>query len=174
MAEELRQRVGRLKEMLSQLEEKDREISRLGEEHRQFNTMIRALCDSLPIMIWAKDLNERYLFANKACCEIILNATSDEVIGKNDLFFAEREKKGHSGNNKWHTFGTACHESDQWVITHKERLHKIESGYAKGEVLTLDVVKVPFLINGGDFIGIVGFAKDVTGKKRRREDKAHG
>ena len=174
MAEEIKERVVHLKKILSQLDEKDREINRLNGELKQFNVMIRALCDSLPIMIWAKDLDRNYLFANKLCCELLLNTDVDEVVGKNDMFFANRERAANPGIKPYHTFGETCDESDRLVIATRRTLNVVESGYVKGKPLTIEVKKTPFLINGGNFIGIVGMAKDVTGIKRRREDNIYG
>ncbi len=170
MAEEIQERIIHLREMLSQLDEKDREINRLSNKLEQFNVMVRALCDSLPIMIWAKDLDRNYLFANKLCCEFLLNTDVEEVIGKNDMFFADRERAANPRIKPYHTFGETCDESDRLVIATRKTLNIVESGYVKGKPLTIEVKKVPFLVNGGEFIGIVGMAKDITGVKRRRGD----
>ena len=49
------------------------------------------LCDNVPDMIWAKDLEKRYTFVNKALCTNLLNARdTEEPIGKTDLFFSGR------------------------------------------------------------------------------------
>ena len=170
MAEEIKERIVYLREMLSQLDEKDREIHRLSDEFKQFNVMVRALCDSLPIMVWAKDLDRNYLFANKLCCEYLLNTDVEEVIGKSDMFFAARERVNNPSIKPYHTFGETCDESDRLVIATRKVLNIVESGYVKGKPLTLEVKKIPLLINGGKFIGLVGMAKDITGMKRRRGD----
>lgn len=39
---------------------------------RQLAGMLRMMCDNVPDMIWAKDLEGRYRFANKAVCEQLL------------------------------------------------------------------------------------------------------
>jgi PAS domain-containing protein len=174
MAEELKQRVDRLKKMLFQLEKKNKEIDRLNDEIKRFAVMMRALCDSLPIMVWAKDLDRNYLFANKLCCEFLLNTDVKEVIGKNDMFFADRERAVSPGNKHYHTFGETCDESDRFVITTRKTLSVVESGFAKGKPLSMAVKKIPFLVNGGNFIGLIGMAKDITGKTRRRGDGAYG
>ena len=71
------------------------------------------MCDNVCDMIWAKDLEKRYLFTNYAVCEELLHAMStDEPIGKTDLFFAERERKHHPESPDWYTFGEICQDSD--------------------------------------------------------------
>ena len=48
-------------------------------------------------MIWAKDLENRYVFANKALCEKLLNAkNTQEPVGKIFDFFVQRERERHS------------------------------------------------------------------------------
>ncbi|MFZ4626243.1 MAG: PAS domain-containing protein, partial [Rhodoferax sp.] len=63
------------------------------EQSRNLASMLRLMCDNVPDMIWAKDLNKRYIFANQAICTQLLNAcNTDEPLGKTDLFFAQRER----------------------------------------------------------------------------------
>jgi len=158
-----------LKKLTAALNNKDRELKESELKLKKHCTMMQGLCDHLPVMVWAKGLDRNYLFANKMCCEQLLNTTSEEVIGKNDMFFADRERANHPEKN-YHTFGETCDESDKLVLQNKSELRMIESGFVKGKPLTIEVKKIPFLTNGGTFVGIVGIAKDVTGMKRRVGD----
>lgn len=139
-----------LKALTAELNEKDKEIQR-------YCNILCALNNSLPIMVWAKDENEEYIFANKFCCEKLLNTDTEEVLGKTDMFFAERERRNHPENKKYHTFGEQCHISDQEVLKTKKSLHTVESGYAAGKLLTIELWKEPFWLEG-DIIGIAGAA----------------
>ena len=57
--------------------------------YKSLYTLIRLLSDNMSDMLWAKDLENRYLFANKAMCDKLLIASDiQEPIGKTDLFFA--------------------------------------------------------------------------------------
>ena len=158
-----------LKELTTALNDKDRELEESELKLRKHCAMMQGLCDHLPVMVWAKGLDRNYLFANKLCCEQLLNTTSEEVIGKNDMFFANRERTGHPGKD-YHTFGETCDKSDKLVLQNKSVVRIVESGFVKGKPLTIEVKKIPFLINGGTFVGIVGIAKDVTGLMRRKSD----
>ncbi|MCA1916452.1 PAS domain S-box protein [Methanospirillum hungatei] len=136
------------------------------ERYRSFSSMIRMMCDTVPDMIWAKDLEKKYLFANKALCEDLLNARDpSEPIGKTDLFFAEREKREHPENPEWHTFGDICRDTDQITMDAGEPRQFDEYGNVKGKFLYLDVHKAPFLNPKGEMIGTVGSARDVTRQK---------
>jgi PAS domain S-box-containing protein len=130
---------------------------------RSAYSLMRMLCDNVPDMIWAKDLDKRYLFANKAICANLLNAAdTDEPIGKNDIFFAERERTQHADNPEWHTFGEICRDSDAIIMDSRIPGQFDEYGNVQGRFLFLDVHKSPFIDENGKVIGTVGSARDVT------------
>ena len=133
---------------------------------RNLSSLLRLMCDNVPDMIWAKDLEKRFLFANRAICNELLHATStEEPIGKNDLFFALREREAHSDNPHWHTFGELCQDSD--VITLQNGCPSTfeEFGNIKGQHLVLEVHKAPFVNEQGQVIGTVGSARNITERK---------
>ena len=137
------------------------------ERYHSFSSMMRMMCDTVPDMIWAKDLEKKYIFANRTLCENLLNARDpSEPIGKTDLFFAERERREHPENPDWHTFGNICRDTDQITMDAGEPRQFDEFGNVKGSFLYLDVHKAPFLNKEGEMIGTVGSARDVTSQKQ--------
>ncbi len=137
------------------------------EKYRALSTMMRLMCDNVPDMIWAKDLEKRYIFANRALCRGLLNAVdTDEPVGKNDLFFAERERTRHVEDPEWHTFGEICRDTDQVTMDAGTPQQFDEYGNVQGDYLFLDVRKAPFLDEHGQMIGTVGSARDVTVSKQ--------
>ncbi len=133
------------------------------EKYQSLWKMLRLMCDNVPDMIWAKDLEKRYIFANKAVCRKLLNAAdTDEPIGKTDMFFAGRERKRHPHDPQWHTFGEVCGDSDAITMEAGIPRQFHEYGNVQGKFLFLDVYKAPFLDENGKMIGTVGSARDVT------------
>lgn len=131
--------------------------------YKTLYSLVRLMCDNVPDLIWAKDLDGHFLFTNRAMCTVLLNASdTNEPIGKTDLFFAERERSLHPEDKDWHTFGENCVDSDAIVreATKAERFD--EYGRVKGQLLFLDVYKAPFLDGDGQMIGTVGCGRDVT------------
>jgi len=140
------------------------------ERAKRLATMLRLVSDNVPDMIWAKDLEKRYLFANKAICEQLLGAAStDEPIGRNDLFFAQRERARHPDNPLWHTFGEICQETDDEALRSNRATQFDESGYVRGQFICLDVHKAPLFDDQGRVIGVVGSARNVTAHKAAQE-----
>lgn len=128
--------------------------------------LMRLMCDNVPDMIWAKDLNKNYLFANKAICENLLCANeTDEPLGKSDLYFADRQRQANPDKPDWHTFGEICVDSDSIVMNEKKTGRFEEFGNVKGKHLVLDVFKTPFVDEKGEIIGTVGSARDITEEK---------
>ena len=127
---------------------------------------ITRLTDTLPDMLWAKDTKGNYLFANQAICEQLLMANKTEVIGKNDIMFALRERAKHPTNPKWHTFGETCVNSDEVVLKQQKAQRFEEFGFIKGKHVYLEVNKAPFYDENGVLIGVVGAARDITLQKQ--------
>jgi signal transduction histidine kinase len=118
-------------------------------------------------MLWVKDLNGIYMYANQAICDGLLMAKdTDEPIGKNDIFFALRERETHSDNPNWHTFGELCFNSDLIVINNNKPMKFEEYGNVKGEMLYLEVYKAPFYDVNGNIIGTVGAGRDISQLKK--------
>jgi PAS domain S-box-containing protein len=135
--------------------------------HRSLSTMMRLMCDNVPDMIWAKDIEKRYIFANKAICRGLLNAVdTDEPVGKTDIFFAERERALHPDHPEWHTFGEICVDSDVLTLETGAPSRFDEYGNVQGKFLFLDVHKAPFIDEKGQVIGTVGSGRDVTVQKQ--------
>ena len=122
-------------------------------------SLMKRMSDTVPDLIWAKDLNDCYLFANKVICEKLLKCGENESpIGKTDLFFARRERE----RGQQHTFGEICINSDGVVKSTRKAGRFLEDGLVRGEYLVLDVNKAPLFDDNGELIGTVGAGRDVT------------
>ncbi|MBD3233264.1 MAG: PAS domain-containing protein, partial [candidate division Zixibacteria bacterium] len=142
------------------------------ERYRKLYTMVRLMCDNVPDMIWAKDLEKRYLFANKSLCQNLLRAEdTEEPIGKTDLYFVSRQQESNPKDDEWRSFGEMCSESDSIVMETRQPLRFDESGYVGNNYICLDVHKTPFLDENGEMIGTVGSARDVTLERQSEEER---
>jgi len=117
-------------------------------------------------MLWVKNVNGEYLYANKALCDGLLIAQDiEEPIGKDDVFFALREREAHKDRTDWHTFGELCFNSDKEVIKQNKPMRFEEFGNVKGKMLYLEVYKAPFYDDAGEIAGTVGAGRDITEMK---------
>ncbi|MEA1866692.1 MAG: ATP-binding protein [Thermodesulfobacteriota bacterium] len=157
------------------LEESRRQAEKTLQEsksrYKHLYSMVRMMCDNLPDLIWTKNLGGKFVFGNKAFCKKMLDAKdTDELIGKTDMDFADRERKSHPENSDYHTFGETCHATDLAVMKSKRSRKFEESGYLKGKFFVFDVYKAPFWDEQHNMIGMVGCAKDVTREKQLEKE----
>ncbi|MFA6630167.1 MAG: EAL domain-containing protein [Sulfuricurvum sp.] len=133
------------------------------ESHRFFSL----ISTHLPDMVWVKDLEGNYIFANQSICDNLLMAENiHEPIGKNDLFFATRERSRCPENLQWHTFGELCFNTDKTTLQAMKPMRFEEYGNIRGELVYFDVHKAPLHDEEGNLIGIIGSARDITEQKR--------
>ncbi len=132
----------------------------------QRRRLLDMIIDYAPDMFWAKDLQGRYLFTNKALCEKLLGVSdAREAIGKTDIFFALKEMASHPDNPGWYTMGEMRQSSDETVIKHLTPMHFEEHGRVRGKEIYLDVHKAPLYNCDGVLIGTVGIGRDITLQK---------
>ena len=146
-----------------QAEEAQRESQ---DEAQRLATLLRMMCDNVPDMIWAKDRENRYLFANVALCERLLMAEdTQEPVGKTFEYFAQRQRAAHAGEADWHSFGQFSQDVDQHTMSRNEPTVFEECGNVGGRLVYLDVHQAPFVDAQGEVIGTVGSARDITERK---------
>ena len=162
--------------MVSDISIRKNDENLIRESERKYKEMyqlVRLMCDNVPDMIWAKDLDNQYIFTNKAISSGLLNASdTSEPIGKTDMFFAQRERDMHPDNPEWHTFGEICRDTDTAILQNKKAQLFNEYGNVKGKFLNLDVYKAPFFDSKGNIIGTVGSGRDVTHERWLQSEHA--
>ncbi len=146
------------------------ELKQSEHSYKQIQELLRNVADNMPDMLWAKDMDKKFIFVNKSVCENLLMANNiEEPIGKTDLFFALREREKHAEYPQWHTFGENCRDSDAIVMETGQNGNFEEFGNVKGKYLCLEVIKTPLRNEKGEMIGTVGAARDITDRKRAEE-----
>lgn len=152
---------------ITELAQKQEAADRSDKEYRTLYHLFRMMSDNMPDLLWAKDLNRKYIFVNKAVCDTILQATNtEEPIGKTRDEFIQRESEKHPDNPDWHNIGRFSGDTDQIVLqTGKPGVFE-EFGYLKGTFCYLDIRKAPIYNENGEMVGIVGSARDITHQKK--------
>ncbi len=130
----------------------------LEKELQNKETLLNAVIECIPDMVWCKDTNGKYLLANKAIRDGLL--FDDNPIGKTDVELSKAEKK-RVGKDK-HTFGEVCGNSDLIVLKTLKPERFLENGNVKGKNLELEVHKNVIRDKDGLVIGTVGTGRDIT------------
>ena len=125
--------------------------------------LLRTLYAYSPNMLWVKDRDGRFTWANARAVNVLLQAeTLDDVIGLTDVELAEiaRVKLGVDINA--HTVGEVCANTDDIVIKTQTQHSFIEQFNVNGKLLVLFVTKNVVRDVEGNVTGTVGTAQDVT------------
>ena len=156
IVEDIRCQLDKLQECVNSQELRDIKI-----KLRQEMNLRSAVLDCLDDMVWAKDLDGKYLMTNKAFRNKFCYGLSDlEILGKTDVELAKifKEKVG----NENHTFGEVCKNSDEVIHETQEAMQFLETGNVNGKIMKLVVNKSPVTDYRGRMFGICGSGRDVT------------
>lgn len=122
-------------------------------------SLLDQIGDSLPDMVWFKDTEGKYIYANNAIKSGLL--FDSNPTGKTDIELAHRAKLVF-GDDK-HTFGEKCLNSDRVVLQHCKPMRFLESGLIRGKMVYLEVYKnVVRDPSTGEVIGVCGTGRDLT------------
>ncbi len=135
--------------------------------YQSIYALFRLMADNMPDMLWAKDMDRRFLFANQALCDkLLLTHNTCEPVGKDAMFFINEARQTHPDNPEWHTFGEGCVNSDEVVMKNHKPQKFEEFGNVQGKFLYVDVYKAPIWDLNGKMIGTVGCGRIVTQEKQ--------
>lgn len=119
--------------------------------------LLRTLIDSIPDLIFYKNIEGVYLGCNKSFEEFV-GKTKRDIIGCTDFelfpfilakFFKEKDSYMFSRQ-------TAC-RNEEWV------------GYPDGRRILLETLKTPYHDPEGKLLGLIGISRDITQRKEAEE-----
>jgi putative two-component system response regulator len=113
---------------------------------------IQAAMDQAPVPIFVKDLERRYLLANRAAHEIS-GLEPGEMIGRADADVVSPETE------------LLIREGDMRVLRNGEPCEREATITLAGRELTFLTVRFPYLDDEGNLAGIVGVTADITAQR---------
>lgn len=122
---------------------------------RKMVNLSSKLIDHIPELVWAKDINNRYLFANKKFMDVLQISDKDiRGIKSSDLF---GETKFEVSDDRVKELGTQEYVDSVKIPT--------------GETIWLKICKMPFFDDKNRLIGTIGSARDITKKIKITEER---
>ncbi len=117
---------------------------------------LRQVIDLVPHMIYAKDIEGRYILANRACAAS-MGVTVEELIGKRDIDL-----------NPWIEEAKRFFQEDLQVIKSQDVLEiPVETiHFCDGSEHQLQTIKIPFTAAGHDKPAVLGVGIDITPLKQ--------
>jgi diguanylate cyclase (GGDEF)-like protein/PAS domain S-box-containing protein len=121
--------------------------------------VLRTVTDNIPDSIFAKDIEGRYMLANKAFAKLHGVKSPDDLLGKTafDLFPKERAVALHTDDLNVMKSGGAAIESERTAVD------------PEGNVKVLQTTKVPLVDTSDTVVGIVGLHRDITRRKEAEQ-----
>jgi len=119
--------------------------------------LITSLLDSIPDIIFFKDINGTYLGCNPPFTEFV-GKSKNEIIGKTDFDLFDKET------------ASTFRSFDQEMLLQKLPRHNEEwITYPDGRKKLIDTLKTPYWASDGSLIGLLGISRDIT-KRKEAED----
>ena len=130
---------------------------------RQESTLFRQLLDELPLAVYAKDRQSRFVYANPIALRTLRVERLEDVVGLTDfdLFPREQASKYFNDEQEIIATGKAIRSFVEHVV------------YEDRSERWLMTSKMPTYDGTGEISGIMGFAWDVTEQKRAEEQIEH-
>ncbi len=118
-------------------------------------TFLHTLIDTIPDLIWLKDVDGIYLACNHRF-EQFFGAAEKDIVGKGDYDFMPKEQaEFFRGYDRKAMEKNAPSVNEEWVT------------YASdGHRELLETIKTPMRDSRGRLIGVLGVARDITERKR--------
>lgn len=121
--------------------------------------LFEQLLNNLPDRIYFKDRESRFIIANKYVSAIMGASSPEELIGKTDFDYYDRE-----------TAQPYYDDEQQIMKKGKSLIAKEEKGYNhKGEEITVSTTKIPIRNRHGQVVGIIGIGRDISAQKAAEE-----
>lgn len=123
---------------------------------RQTN-LINALLDSIPDLVFFKDLEGRYLGCNPRFAEFV-GRTKEAIIGKTDYELFE------------YAIADAFRMNDRQTLLLQDTRHNEEwITYPDGRLQLVDTIKTPYWGPDRELIGVLGISRDMTARHQAEE-----
>ncbi len=125
-----------------------------------FEVMFQLVLDSLPIYVFWKDRDCRYLGCNQAFAEVAGKNSPVELLGKSDYDLIWSEQAEHFQHD------------DRYVMENdKAKLDIVEEQTQPDGLHWVETNKIPIKNKKGEVIGILGSYTDITEKIKLQDDR---
>jgi len=155
--DELENRVQqRTAELAAANEELKREIAereRAKDILRESEALYSSLVENLPVYVLRKDLDGRFVFANRSFCKLV-NRPLEQILGRTDFDLYPE------------VIARKFRQDDRAVVERGELFPTVEENRTNGETRYMEVMKSPVRDAAGQIVGVQIVFWDVTDRKK--------
>ncbi|MFD1627045.1 PAS domain S-box protein [Azospirillum griseum] len=122
-------------------------------------TLLQALIDSIPDLIFFKDPNSVYLGCNRAFADFLGRGVS-EIVGRTDLDLVPEDRARYFQDRDAEVLRQQTpHRMEEWVT------------FPDGRSVLLETIKTPYYGPEGAVLGLVAVARNITEKARAEQER---
>ena len=145
--------------LIEELQEKEKQLIETKVKAEESELNIRSLINTIPDLIWLKDINGVYLSCNKRF-ELFFGATEEEITGKTDYDFVDKELADFFRENDKNA-----------MIAGKPIVNDEEVTFANdGHHEVLETIKTPLYNKKKEIIGILGIGRNISDRKKFEQE----
>ncbi len=147
-----------LSEIITARKKADEALRASVEAERRSSALLRLVADTIPDLVFVKDLESRFLLVNPATLTAIGKSAEGETLGRNnrEVFMDAQE-------------AAAVMENDRRIMrTNRAEVVEENVSTPRGRRIFL-ATKAPLRDDRGRVIGLVGVARDITERKQAEE-----
>ena len=122
----------------------------------ELHLSLQALIDEVPDNLWVKDVDSRFVIANKATAARTGADRTDDLIGRSDFELCPPDK------------AREYFADEQRIIRSGKAMIDKEEAAPSGDRTWILTTKVPLRNRAGEIIGLIGVSRDIT--ERRKAD----
>ncbi len=119
---------------------------------------LRTLLQTIPDLIWLKDINGVYLTCNKMF-EQFFGASEADIVGKTDYHFVNKDLADFFSENDQNAMNAGKPSiNEEWITFASD-----------GHQALLETIKMPLYNEKDEIIGVLGVGRDITYRKQAEE-----
>jgi PAS domain S-box-containing protein len=142
---------------ISEIKKSEEKYKNLYKEFEQKEVLLMSLINSIPDLIFYKDINSVYLGCNKAF-EAFAGMKKEDIIGHTDFDIFDKE------------FAESFREMDLKMMKQQKYSTNEEwIKYPEGKRVLLDTLKTPYYDPKGNILGLIGVSRDITERSKKEE-----
>ena len=125
--------------------------------------LFKYIADSSPDFLWAKDIEQKYLFTNLPLRKTFFGIENyRDVLHKREDELIDSKILVNDGNDKAFTFNSISSEYDEIALDILEPQNFIKKGFIEGKEVIFKFYVAPFYDENGKLLGTIGSGRNVT------------
>lgn len=140
-----------------ELKDNEKKYKGLFQEYKMKQSLLNSLLNSIPDLIFYKDINSIYMGCNKAF-ESFTGLAEESLIGRTDFDVFEKSK------------ASMLSAMDSEIMEkNKLKIDENEVIYPDGHRRIMETLRTPYYGNDGEVLGLIGISRDITERKQKEQ-----